>query len=124
MQDQDKSLTLLDMIGLSVIGIQLFISVTVWPFLVSPTFKKMYEDFGSTIPSLTNLALSPFASVFPALAIGALFSYALLRREERTMKRTRVMLLVCFLGLLVLQAVLFSAMYLPIFQISNQIGAE
>lgn len=84
-------------------------------FVIAPVYVKMFADFGSQIPQLTQLMAKPWAPV--ALAVGCFVIVASSTRLEAKW----LALTVSLVTTLAQPALFLVAMYLPIFAIAEAI---
>jgi len=110
--------TVLDWLGFGVAALAEVFNVA-FPFAIAPSFGKMFADFGSTLPALTQAAMSVW---FPlALATIAFVPFALSLDGSRPIGVRRALVL----GGAALgggsAALLLIAMYAPIFRLAENI---
>ncbi|MBM4783921.1 MAG: hypothetical protein GQE15_40135 [Archangiaceae bacterium] len=84
-------------------------------FKLAPTFLGMFADFGSELPKLTQLMVTPWAPL--ALAFAGLAVVAATLRFSKSW----VPLAVAIITTLLQPAIFVMAMYLPIFSIAGRI---
>jgi type II secretory pathway component PulF len=99
--------------GISAIGVPWALLAT---FKIAPAFTKMFADFGSELPFLTQLMVRPWAPLALSLA-----SLALVGASHRFAEHA-VPITVAIVTTLVQPAIFVAAMYLPIFSVASTIS--
>ncbi len=90
------------------------------PFFV-PLFAPLYEELGTELPSLTWLALQPWAS--PLLAV-PLIAWSILGLRASDVVRRRLHLAGAAVGAICLLAVFVYALYLPMLELTGNIAPD
>lgn len=117
----DERLTALDGIAVALTGL-LATVLFAFPYLVGRHFRLMFDDFGTaSLPALTNLALSTwFPSVLGAVtAIGP----AVAGIPSISLARRRRVVVAAFVFGCAAFAMCLVGMYLPIFDLADNIKA-
>jgi hypothetical protein len=116
------NLTSLDQIGAG-LGILLGLGLATTPFLVTPGFMSMFEDFGSleTLPGVTLLVSRTWFPLVCALP-GLVLAVAGLAGWGPLFRRRLMLTASFFLGLAACAFYLYG-MYAPIFELAGSIQA-
>ena len=118
MESGREGLTALDWIGLVVAFLAASFCLA-FPVAVLPTFAKMFQDFGGTLPALTRLM---FTGWLPALlGLAPLAPLALALDSKRPVGARRALIVGAFVLALAADAVCLGAMYLPIFELAGNV---
>jgi hypothetical protein len=112
------SFTALDWIGVAITGIAA-LGLILLPRIAGPPMVTMYEDFGSELPTITQLVLTGWFPLLLAQPTLALVVVALLRRHS--MLASRLLVAGGFVLTLVFGALCLYAFYLPIFGLVEMI---
>ncbi len=111
--------TVLDWIGLVVVLLPVSFLLT-WPWLLAPSYRLMFSEFGSELPLLTQLVLSPWPPLaFAVISVGLVAGATLLRGAS--IGNRCALAVAAFVVALVGVAMCFLGVYLPIFQLANSI---
>ncbi|MFO0722199.1 MAG: hypothetical protein U1E65_00365 [Myxococcota bacterium] len=117
MDQAEQELSAGDWIGAVVGGLVTFV-LFVFPIAIGPTFERMFQDFGGTLPKVTELVLQIwFAPLLGVLPLG-LLAFGL---AQGPLRRRRLALVLAFLvGATELGLVIW-AVYLPVFALAGRI---
>ncbi len=118
---REERFTALDWIAVA-LTFMLLAAVAATPLSVSRTFVEMFEAFGRVdeLPTLTQLALSPWYGLLAPIIPLVLLVWGALSRGPITGRRAAVVA-AFLLGLAILGIYLFGA-YAPIFEIADAVG--
>lgn len=84
-------------------------------FVAAPAYARMFADFGTALPRVTQLALTPWLPL--ALALG---SFALVAASSRVTPKW-LPIVVALVTLIAQPAVFLVAMYLPVVMIAGAV---
>lgn len=91
-----------------------------WAFFMGPAFAKMFADFGSTPPALTELSLTVWFPLMLGLNPASVAFYAVSQRGAG-LQRRRFFLVVSFVMGLAAAGLLLVGAYLPIFTLAGSV---
>ena len=113
-----EPLTAGDWIGVILVGLCVLFCFQ-FPLVMGPAYARMFTDFGSALPPLTELGLTTWFPLMLGLNPASIAFYAV--AGPHPMGRRRLLIVVAFGMGLVAVGVLIAAMYQPIFSIAGQI---
>lgn len=116
MADATDGLTAGDWIGVVLVGLCAVFCFQ-FPFIVGPPFAKMFRDFGSALPPLTELGLTTWFPLMLGLNPASVAFYAV--AGQHSLKRRRALIVGAFVLGMIAVSVLVAAMYQPAFQIAG-----
>lgn len=114
-----NNLTVVDRIGmvyvvLNILGLFLFSGV-------ANVFRKMYQDFGGEVPTITLLVLKPWFSILFALSGGIVFSLQWRKGINADIKQRRMIIITAFIIVLTASMVCIFSLWLPMLILSRDL---
>lgn len=116
MADAADGLTAGDWIGVILVGLCALFCFQ-FPFFVGPAFAKMYADFGSTLPALSELILTTWFPLMVGLNPASVAFYAV--AGEHPLKRRRALIVAAFVLGVIAVGVLLVGAYQPVFAVAR-----
>lgn len=92
-----------------------------FPFLIAPTFTKMFLDFGNAaeLPNITQLGMTTWFPLMLGLNPASVVFHAL--SGKHTLGRRRLLIVAAFVLALIACGICLVAMYAPIFALAGNI---
>ena len=108
--------------GVDIVGL-IFASLCVLEalggLLMQPTYRKMFADFGSTLPLITKIMLNPLTLLVAGVVPMALMAEGVLRQRSEAEQLVRCVVGIVGAAGLIVAFVL--ALYLPVFALAGEL---
>jgi hypothetical protein len=108
-----------DLIGWGASALTLFWSLMA-SVVVGPTFTRMYEEFGGTLPLWTQICLTPLLTILGGAIPAGVMAWA---RVAKVNEKQRLYAAIAAVALMfILPALFLIGLYLPLFQMSSAVS--
>jgi hypothetical protein len=120
-RESRQALTSLDWIAVGIIAL-VATGLMATPWVSTPAFMAMFQDFGSTLPGITKLVAQTWFPLLGILGAGALVVTGVTGRRHLWLRR--FLFVAAFFLAVGFMAFYILGMYAPIFELASAVSAD